>query len=408
MDKTMPRVCVVGPGTRFLGGVTYHTYGLCAALDGSCSVSAILMRRLLPALLYPGKKRVGAALSRLQLPASVPCLDGVDWYWGATLPRALWFLARRRPDALVLQWWTGTVLHTYLALALAARLLGADVVVEFHETLDPGEDRLRWVHAYVRLAAPWLFRLASGYVVHAAHDRPLVAARYGLDAAAVAVIPFPAWEHYRRGGRQRAAPEGCCNLLFFGLIRPYKGLDDLIRAFDAIPPDEIEGYWLTIAGETWEGYTLPAALVARSRYRERITFIDRYVSDEEADALFGGADAVVLPYHRSSQSAALHVALGYGLPVVVSRVGGLPEAVAGYAGAVLVEPSDPLALRGALRRVARLRGQRFRPPRRWGDVAREYTRFLVRAAHVTGHARPSGYGERGKGDGSAYERVVGA
>jgi glycogen synthase len=87
---------------------------------------------------------------------------------------------------------------------------------------------------------------------------------------------------------------------------------------------------------------------------------------------------IVLPYHRSSQSGTLHVALQYGLPVVVTAVGGLIEAVEGYRGAVLTQPGRPDALLTAVRQAARLRGQRFANPRSWAAVARRYREYLLR------------------------------
>ena len=106
--------------------------------------------------------------------------------------------------------------------------------------------------------------------------------------------------------------------------------------------DEVERYWLTIVGESWEGVDA-AGMVERSRHRDRITLVNRYVTEGEADGYFQGADAVVLPYHRSSQSGPLHMAFGYGLPAVVTSVGGLVEAVEPYAGAVVVAPQDRTA-----------------------------------------------------------------
>jgi len=378
-----PRVVVVGPGTRFLSGVTCYTYALCNALSERHVVSAILMRRLLPARLYPGRARVGAALSDLALAPAVRRYDGVDWFWGLTLPRALFFLARERPTVLLLQWWTGTVLHTYLALALVARLYGVRVVVEFHEALDPAEDGLALVNAYVRRVAPWLFRLAAGYVVHSAHDGRLVEHRYGTEGKPVAIIPFATWDQYRSDERARAAPAECCNLLFLGLIRPYKGLDMLIDAFNSIPPEEIGRYWLTIVGETWEGWTLPMTLVARSPYRDRITVTNRYVPDREVGAYFGGADVVVLPYRRSCGSGPLHVALNLGLPVVVTPLGALVEAVEGYGGAVVADEVTPAALLTAIRRAAGLRGERFADPRPWSAVPPRFHHFFARLDDAT-------------------------
>ena len=94
------RVCVVGPSTRFLSGITYYTYSLCQALSARCEVSAILMRQLLPTRLYPGHARVGAAMSALALPPTVRRVDGVDWFWVPTLGRALWLLAHRRISSM--------------------------------------------------------------------------------------------------------------------------------------------------------------------------------------------------------------------------------------------------------------------------------------------------------------------
>jgi len=368
------RVCVVGPGTRFLSGITYYTFSLCIALSGTFDVSAILMRQLLPTMLYPGRQRVGADIATVTLPSSVARYDGVDWFWVPSLFRALWFLRQQRPEVLILQWWTGTVLHSYLALTIMARLLGARVVVEFHEVLDTGEARLPLVPLYVGALAGVLMRLVDGFVVHSDFDKPALMNRYRLGQRPVALIPHGPYDHYRSasaGPAQRVVPESVCNLLFFGTIRPYKGLEDLVTAFDAISEEEIDRYWLTIVGETWEGWTLPAELIARSRYHRRITFVNRYVSDEDVAAFFAAADVVVLPYHRSSASGPLHVAMSYGLPVVLTHVGGLPEAAAAYGGAIFVPPGDPASLRIALDDAFTMRTKRFADPQSWdGTVAR--------------------------------------
>jgi glycosyltransferase involved in cell wall biosynthesis len=93
-------------------------------------------------------------------------------------------------------------------------------------------------------------------------------------------------------------------------------------------------------GETWEGWVEPFERIAACPHRDRITVVNRYVDDREVDGWFGGADVVVLPYRRSSQSGVLHVAMAYGLPVVATDVGGLGEALEGYPSAVLTAPGD--------------------------------------------------------------------
>lgn len=383
-----PRICVIGPGTRFLSGVSYYTHQLATALARSSHpVSVLLLRQLLPTRLYPGARRVGASLSTMAYPTHIPVYDGVDWYWLPSMLGALRFLRRQRPRVVLLQWWTGTVLHSYLLLALAARLLGARVIVEFHEVLDISELTMPAARAYVRWVAPLVLRLAQGYITHSAFDTAALEAHYHLGRyqRPIVVVPHgPYAQHQGRDGgavstsisASAPAPAGAaetplCRLLYFGVIRPYKGTDDLLRAFEALPPEVAARYHLTIAGETWQGWRLPAELIARSRYRDRIRFINRYVSDTEVGDLFAEADAVVLPYHRSSASGPLQIAMSHGLPVVVTRVGGLTEAVEGYDGAILVPPHDPDALRSALLRVAGRRGERYPDPHSWDtSVAR--------------------------------------
>ncbi|MFZ6030851.1 MAG: glycosyltransferase family 4 protein [Chloroflexota bacterium] len=374
------RVCIVGAGTRFLSGISYYTLRLANAMAQSHQVSAILMRQLLPTRFYPGRQRVGQELTRLHYAPGIKVFDGVDWHGCPSLLQAIALLWRERPEFVVFQWWTGTVLHLYLLLALAARLAGAKVVIEFHEVLDTGEARMRAVQTYVKTLLPFLIRLASGAVVHSEFDRAALQKLYRLEHCHQALIPLGPFDHHANANTAtplRQAPRACCNLLYFGVIRPFKGVEDLIRAFDSIPEDEIGRYWLTVVGETWEGWTLPAELIAQSRYRDRITFVNRYVHDSEVDAFFAGADAVVLPYHRSSASGPLHITMSQGLPLVVTRVGGLIEAAANYEGAVFVPSQDPDALRQAIDRVHQLQGRRFAGPHSWEQTIARYSKLFA-------------------------------
>jgi glycosyltransferase involved in cell wall biosynthesis len=364
------KVCVVGSGPHFLSGISYYTNKLVNELGRRHRVSAILMRTLLPKRLYPGRDRVGTELAKFDYPAGSAVFDGVDW-WGRGMARALRLLAGDRPDFLVLQWWSGTVLHTYLVLAAFARLRGARVVLEFHEVLDTAEDAMPVVRRYVGALLPALLRMTDGFVVHTEFDRVALHERYGLGDRPVALIPHGPYDQYASAAEPAAevepepSPEGPFNLLYFGVIRPFKGVEDLIEAFDGLGPDEVGDYRLTIVGETWEGCTGPAAMIARSPHRDSIEFVNRYVGDAEVAGFFARADAVVLPYHRSSASGPLQLTMAEGLPVVVTAVGGLVEAVRGYEGAIQVPPRDPDALRRAFAEARALRGVRFADVHSW-------------------------------------------
>lgn len=376
-------VCLVGPGWRFTSGISYYTCRLANSMDASrCDTSVLLIRRLLPRLLYPGRGRVGLKRASMEYRPGVTLFNGIDWWWGSSLPRAMRFLRARRPQVLLLQWWTAATLHTYLALALAARLTGTRVVIELHELQDPGEAGLALARGYGRWGLRALIRLAHGCIVHSKADLQLFESAYGPVDARVALVPHGPYDQYRGLGETadpanaaavaavRSAPKAddVVNLLFFGLIRPYKGLEDLLRVFNALPRDEAERLWLTVVGETWENCTEPAKLIAASPHADRITFLNEYVPDEVVGAAFEHADVAVLPYRRSSSSGILHVAMSWGLPIVVTSVGGLPEAASGYTGAVFVPPGDLVALKEGIMKAATLAGQKFPDPRNWHDT----------------------------------------
>lgn len=380
------RICVVGSGTHFLSGISYFTLHLASALSQSVPVSVLLLRRLIPRVLYPGRNRVGAQLTRLEYPPSVPVFDGIDWFWLPSMVRAIRFLRRERPTHLVIQWWTGAVLHSLVLLAIMARLQGAKIIMEFHEVQDPGESRLALARWYVRRFSRILISMCEGFVVHSEYDLPHVRRRFRLGSRPVRVIPHGPYTHHDLSGiaPSREAPPDTMNLLFFGTIRPYKGVEDLVRAFELLCEEDPDAYWLTVVGEEWEGWTIPRDRIAGSRFRQRITFDSRYVDDDDVNRWFAGADAVVLPYHRSSASGPLHVSMSVGLPVVVTAVGGLPEAAGDYGGAVFVPPSDPIALAGGIREVGKMRGLRFSDPHSWAATT-ERMLALLHAIDVADH-----------------------
>ncbi len=349
--------------------------------DDNCDTSVILIRRLLPRLLYPGKIRVGLKRASMQYREGISLFDGIDWWLGSSILRAVRFLRARHSQVLLLEWWTAATLHTYLLLALTARVLGVRVVIELHELQDPGEAGFALARKYAHWGLQALLRLAQGCIVHSKADWQLFESSYGPMDVRIALVPHGPYDQYHElaGTPEpaiaeaisavRAAPgDGVVNLLFFGLIRPYKGLSDLVRVFSALPREEAERLWLTVVGETWESCTEPAELIAASPHKDRISFVNEYVPDEVVGAAFAHADVVVLPYRRSSSSGILHVAMSQGLPIVVTSVGGLPEAASGYAGAVFIPPEDPASLQAGLLRAAAMAGQKFTDPRSWHDT----------------------------------------
>lgn len=387
-DGAGPRVLVVGSGWRFTSGISYYTCRLANALNGSMRTDVLLMRQLVPTALYPGRDRVNQPMNELVYDPSIEVFDGVDWYWGRSMLDARSFLDNRRPDVVVLQWWTGAVLHSYVALAAMARRRGAKVIIEWHEVQDTGEARIPGVARYVRSLMRALLRRADAHVVHSHHDLDLLQEAYGLSDAvapgAVTVVPHGPYDHVVEPAALPAPPSELdghdrpFTVLFFGTIRPYKGLEHLVAAFEALPTPLRDSMELRIVGETWEGWTAPVEAALTSVARDRITVVNRYVTDAEAKKHFAEADAVALPYRRSSASGPLHMAMSAGLPTVVTSVGGLVEAAADYEGVTFVPPDDVEALTAALERLVGQRGRRFADPHSWNTTVASYRQIITR------------------------------
>jgi glycosyltransferase involved in cell wall biosynthesis len=245
------------------------------------------------------------------------------------------------------------------------------VVLTAHDLL-PREPRPGQTWAQRRL-----YDAVDAIIVHSDYGRGQLVGRLRLDPDKVHVVHHGAFEHLTRQPRELPLPSDLAAVtapvvLFFGLIRPYKGIEVLLEAWRGVTDAEL---W--IVGRP----RIPLGPV-RERAPANVRFVPRFVSDLELPAYFRRADVVVLPYvptERLDFSGVLATALAFGSATVVSDVGGFSEL--GRAGAVrTVAPGDPVALREALTglladRVERARlgeaaAAAGRGPYSWDEAAR--------------------------------------
>ncbi|MCW3068612.1 MAG: glycosyl transferase group 1 [Solirubrobacterales bacterium] len=195
-----------------------------------------------------------------------------------------------------------------------------------------------------RAAQRRLYDRFDALIVHSEHGRRRLTGELGLDPERVHVVPHGVlrpWE----GQPERPLPaelpdNGAPVVLLLGLLRPYKGLDVLLEAWRGIDAAEL---W--IAGmPRMDLSALQAAAPPGVRW------LTRFVSDGEILALMRRASLLVLPYREADQSGVAFAAIGAGLPLLLSDVGGFPELAA--SGAALTFPDgDAGALRAELRRL---------------------------------------------------------
>jgi glycosyltransferase involved in cell wall biosynthesis len=193
-----------------------------------------------------------------------------------------------------------------------------------------------------RRAQRRLYRHFDAVVVHSQAGRGRLTEELGVPAERVHVIPHGTLSHLAQGAGEIAPPfeTDLPVVLFFGLLRPYKGLEVLLEAWRGI-----EGAELWVAG-------MPRMDVSalRARAPARVRFDMHFINDEELRGYFHRADLVVAPYLEADQSGVVFTSLAFGKPLLLSDVGGFPEI--GEAGAAEVVPAgDAAALHEALARL---------------------------------------------------------
>ena len=243
--------------------------------------------------------------------------------------------AARAADVVHFQWLAvqhldGRLLPSNRAASGARRPL----LLTAHDII-PREPRPGQVAAQRRL-----YERFDAIVVHSEHGRLRLTGELGVDPGRVHVIPHGAFAHLAQGPVEQPPPFETDSpvVLCFGLMRPYKGIDVLLEAWRGI-----QGAELWIAGMPRMDI---APLIAAAP--PGVRFVPRFIGDGELPAYFRRADLVVLPYREIDQSGVLFTALAFGKPLLLSDVGGFPEAAATGAARTFAA-GDAGALREALR-----------------------------------------------------------
>jgi glycosyltransferase involved in cell wall biosynthesis len=365
------RIALVGPAHPYKGGGARHTTELAHRLAAAGHDVVIeSWRAQYPARLYPGQQL-------LDVPEGEP--------YPRTRRRLAWYrpdgwLAEGRrlasADLVVFALLTPLQVPAYLTILAALRRASDPLqpllprrprtVVICHNVL-PHERRL----GDIALTRALLSRVDT-VLVHS--PAQAIQARDLAPAASVVTAQMPPHLPCSLGGDERRplggddppqtppahgsaglSDEGelpiaswAGRLLFFGIVRPYKGLDVLLRALAAGPPN----LTLTVAGEFWGGTAETENLVAELGIADRVRLRPGYVPASEIPALFAAADALVLPYREATASQNALLAFAHGVPVITTTAGALADLVRDGVDGLTCAPGDVADLARVLREIS--------------------------------------------------------
>ena len=328
---TRSRWGLVGPVRPFRGGIAQYTTMLHREFSRQGRAMTISFRQLYPRWIYPGRS--------LHEPGeAIDGESGVSYsltpYNPFSSTRAAQHFKAGGVEGVIVMWWTVFLAPAIGLLAWSLRRLEIPVCFLCHNVSD---HETSW---WKRLVAQKVLSGGTRFLVHSSKDAEVLKAL--VPRASVVTHPHPVYSQFPEP-RQIFARSADLEILFFGLVRDYKGLDILAEAMKRLGSAPIH---LAVVGEWWiKDNKLRASLDDMPN----VDVVDKYVAADEVSEYFSRADVVVVPYRNATGSGVVSLAYHYGRAVIATRVGGLPDVVEDGVSGKLIDAEDPDALAQAIK-----------------------------------------------------------
>ena len=325
----------------YRGGIAQFNANLLKELGKKHQVRAFNFKRQYPGLLFPGKTQYVTKEDVAIKIDSTPLLDTINPLSFVSTAREI---RKFSPDLLIMRYWM-----SFFAPSLGYVARHIDPCTKVISVLDnvvPHERRF--------FDTPFTKYFLNS---NPNHKFVVLSESVGEDLlklkpdAKYIHLPHPLYNHFGEKYPKKDAQKKLGidpskkTLLFFGLIREYKGLDILLDAFDMLD----ESYQLIIAGEPYGSFDLYQKKIDNSPGKSRIYLHTSYIADNQVSLYFGASDVVVLPYRSATQSGISAISYHFDLPMITTDVGGLKEAVGKPGTGVVVDyPDGVLVAKGII------------------------------------------------------------
>lgn len=318
----MKKVVILSPAHPLRGGIASSSERLAQEFQQSGYEVVVYSFSLqYPSFLFPGKTQYtdDPPPAGLKIIPALNSINPFNWLKVGAM------LRREAPGLIVVRFWI-PFMGPSLGTALRFARLGRPVkVVCIADNIIPHEKR-----PFDRLFTSWFINSADAFLVMSRSVGEEL--RQFTTTMPWSYVPHPVYDNYgpladrEESLAELGLPAGKRYLLFFGFIRDYKGLDILLQAL-ADPALAEFPLHLLVAGEFYEDASRYTQLIEQLSIADRVTIHDQYIPKERVRYYFGAADLVVQPYRSATQSGISQLAYHFEKPMVVTRVGGLPEIV---------------------------------------------------------------------------------
>ena len=327
------KIVLVGPFPPFRGGISDLNAALADHLSKRHEIHAINFTTQYPKVLFPGKTQFKKGDSAQEVD-SIRCLSSINPFsWRKTAYKIIDI----DPDLVLFRFWLPFFAPAFSGVAKKIRKYSDATIMAICDNIIPHEERL----LDTRLTKIFFGFIDSFIVLSKKVENELLSF---VPEAKYKYSPHPIYSIFNNTlSKEQAKAELKLAtkkvLLFFGLIREYKGLDILINAMEKIKT-ELEDYTLLIVGECYENENKYTELIKKAGITDNVKCHYSFIPDNEVGKYFSAADVVVLPYKTASQSGIVQIAYHFDTPVIVSNVGGLPEIVDEGKTGYCVEPNS--------------------------------------------------------------------
>jgi glycosyltransferase involved in cell wall biosynthesis len=337
------KILLIGPVYPYRGGIAHYTTLLAKALQtAGHEVKVISFKRQYPKWLYPGQSDRDPSQSPLTVPAAY-ILDPIyPWTWH----RAVVAIRQEKPDLVLFQWWTTFWSFAFAFIAKALQKHKICIAYLIHNVI-PHEAR-----PWDRFLAKMALGAGNAFLVQSQGQKSALLSL--IPTARVELVEHPVYDMFseqkmdQNEARQRLGlPKDLPIILFFGIVRPYKGLGLLIEAIGELFT-EGQQVGLYIAGEFWEDVEKYKEQIKRLNLDGQVWIDNRYIPNEELPAIFSAADIFAAPYTNATQSGAIKMALGFGMPIIASEAVVEAQSITQNLSIKVIPSSDCLSLKKAI------------------------------------------------------------